>query len=171
MGEKQYWYLDTEYLLSYLSGYGFLSKRTRKELWKNFDLDEAHVRQAISAIKHISQDSVKVPIITWAEAITQFKEKNANIGIIELMSDFETAWLRRDEVATFSEIISFLIKEDGWLDPFDCLIVAFAIAKNECCGLLTFDSNIIQSITVLHAIQKYIGSSRPFIITEYPARQ
>lgn len=160
MATKQFWYLDTVYLISYIHRY------IKNKIAQNLvDREQSNIARRV--IGKIKPENIKVPVIVWGEVLTQLKEKQVDLGVMSLTSDFETAWLRRNETKTFSKIVHDLAEKEMRLEPFDCLITAFAIASSECCGLLTFDSHLIGNVAIKEIIDE-IGRSGTFTIIEEP---
>jgi len=158
LASKQFWYLDTSYLLSYIS----------KQPWSEWlSEDKEQARTARSVIQRLGSENVKVPVIVWGEVVTQLREKGVNMGITPMLSDFETAWLKREETNIFSQIVRKLSERDARLQPFDCLIVAFAMACSECRGLLTFDTRLIKSKAIQEILKEEYGN-RSFIVSDGP---
>lgn len=162
MASKQFWYLDTSYLISYLSTQTW--NESLKQLSYHYR-DQGRIAKGV--IGNLKRENVKVPAIGWGEAATQLKEMGVDVGITSLMADFETAWLKQEEIRIFSKIVSELSERDARLQPFDCLIVAFAMACSECCGLLTFDKRLVDNKAIRGILEEEYGG-RSFIVNDSP---
>ncbi|MCR8455996.1 MAG: hypothetical protein NDP09_06725 [Crenarchaeota archaeon] len=72
-------------------------------------------------IKSLSR-RVKIPFIVISEAIGKLMEHGISIGIIEVFGDLEIAFLRRELIIDFSNILRDLAEMDRRLEPMDCMI-------------------------------------------------
>ncbi|MEM4497355.1 MAG: hypothetical protein QW692_00830 [Nitrososphaerota archaeon] len=158
---EQFYYLDTNYLINYLSFKHDL-------IAKSMSIDRNARTIANSVIKSLSR-RIKIPFIVISEAAGKLMEHEINIGIIEILGDLEIAFLRRELIANFSSILRDLAEMDRRLEPMDCMIAAFSIASPECLGLLTFDSKLIENRAIKNIVEeKYPG--REFLVTSDPRR-
>jgi predicted nucleic acid-binding protein len=158
---REYYYLDTNYLLAYLAHWN-------QDISKSFDIKDG-LFTANSVIKNLNTKKIKVPLPVLAELVMQLKEKNVNIGTLELCGDFEIAMLKRNEIINFIRALILLV-EDERLEVMDSIIVAHAISSSECKGLLTFDKKLILSKTIKDVDQE-INGSRGIIITDDPRKR
>jgi predicted nucleic acid-binding protein len=158
---REYYYLDTNYLLAYLAHWN-------PDTFKSFDIKDESLH-ANSVIKNLTTRKIKVPLPVLAELVTQLKEKNVNVGTLVLCGDFEIAMLKRNEINNFIWALTLLI-EDERLEEMDSIIVAHAISSSECKGLLTFDKKLIFSKTIKD-VDQVINGSRCIIITDDPRKR
>jgi predicted nucleic acid-binding protein len=158
---REYYYLDTNYLLAYLAHWN-------PDTFKSFDIKDESLH-ANSVIKNLTTKKIKVPLLVLAELVTQLKEKNVNVGTLVLCGDFEIAMLKRNEINNFIWALTLLIKDER-LEVMDSIIVAHAISSSECKGLLTFDKKLILSKTIKDVDQE-INGSRGIILTDDPRKR
>lgn len=158
---EHFYYLDTSYLITYLS---FKHEPIAKKMSIKSD---AHIT-ANSVIKSISQ-KIRIPIIVVSEAVRQLMEHEVPIGVVEIFGGLEVAYLKRELLADFSSILRDLVERDERLEPIDCMIAAFSIASPECCGLLTFDRELVENKVIKDIIRERYPS-REFLVTSDPRR-
>jgi len=159
LGDEQYWLLDTNYFIAYLTWRYKSSVNWGKSL-----IDSEAGRQANSIIKSLNGRQVKIHIFTLAETIAQLHENQANIGL-SFLFDFDVVYLQRDSLQLFADILKELYEQDPSLEPYDTLIVASALSNHYCIGLLTFDAELIGNKKILAVARKY---KMNFNVTDSP---
>ncbi|MEM3398045.1 MAG: hypothetical protein QXQ84_03120 [Nitrososphaerota archaeon] len=135
---------------------------------KRMSIEHGARTLANSVIKSISQ-KIKIPFIVISEVTGKLIKYGINIGIIEIFGDLEIAFLKRELITDFLNILQDLAERDKRLEPMDCMIAAFSIASPECLGLLTFDSKLIKNRAIKNIVEeKYPG--REFLVTSDPRK-
>jgi len=160
LNEEKYYFLDTNYLLAVLA-----HKNTKVAKAVKIQREQSQV--ANSVIKSLGR-RVKIPILVIAEAVHQLCESKVNVGIQELVGEFEVAYLRSEDLGRFSEILRELSEEDPRLEPMDRMIVAFSLAVPQCAGLLTFDNALVTNKAVQEVLKQHSPHHREFAITSDP---
>ncbi|MEM1965836.1 MAG: hypothetical protein QXH12_06955 [Candidatus Caldarchaeum sp.] len=154
----EYFYLDTNYLINYLSfRYDSIAKKMSTERYARIT--------ANSVIKSLSQ-KIKIPFIVICETVAQLVKHEVNIGVVNLFGELEVAYLRREFLTDFLDILQNLADRDKMLELIDCVIVAFSIASPECCGLLTFDNKLIKNKAIKDIVKGH--PNREFLVTSDP---
>jgi predicted nucleic acid-binding protein len=156
---RQYYYLDTNYILAYLA-------YKHPEHFKNVDINPTESRLANSVINYLTPEKIKMPLFVLAELVTQLKEKNAFVGIDLLIGYFEIAMIKKGDLKKFVKALKILIKDER-LEVMDRIIVAHAISSYECAGLLTFDDLLISSRSIKNANEE-INGFEGIVITSDP---
>jgi predicted nucleic acid-binding protein len=156
---RQYYYLDTNYILAYLA-------YKHPEHFKNLDINPTESRLANSVIGYLTPKKIKIPVFVLAELVTQLKEKNVYVGIDVLIGDFEIAMIRKEDLKKFVKALKILTKDER-LEVMDRLIVAHAISSYECTGFLTFENRLITSRSIKNANED-INGSEGIVITSDP---
>lgn len=161
MKDAKHFYLDTGYLFSYLY-------QLNKQKLQNLEIDPEGARVARSVVSYLTVEKVKIPVFALGEAVAKLVEKKVNIGILDLNISAGIAWLNRDWVDIFIRALDNLVRKDPLLDMMDGLIVSLAIADPSCCGLLTFDSKLVNNKAIYEVNKKLYGGKRKFIVTHDP---
>jgi hypothetical protein len=156
---REYYYLDTNYILAYLAYKYF-------DYFKNVGINQTQSLLAKSVIGYLTPEKIKVPLFVLAELVTQLKEKNVYVGIDVLIGDFEIAMIRKEDLKKFVKALKILTKDER-LEVMDRLIVAHAISSYECTGFLTFENRLITSRSIKNA-NKEINGSEGIVITSDP---
>ena len=99
---REYYYLDTNYLLAYMAHWN-------QDISKSFDIKD-ELFPANSVIKNLNTKKIKVPLAVLAELVMQLKEKIVNIGTLVLCGDFEIAMFKRNEINNFIRALRFARK-------------------------------------------------------------